>query len=353
MIDERAAGAHARAADGLWRGVPLAAQVVCEVHVGAFSPAGTFDGLAERLGELAAAGYTMVELMPVGAFPGTRNWGYDGVFPFAVQASYGGHEGLRRLCAAAHRVGLGITLDVVYNHPGPEGAVHEGFGPYLTDRYVTPWGNAVNVDGPGSDEVRRYFVANALWWFDAFHLDALRLDAVHGIVDPTARPLLMELTQATTARSEACGRRPLLAAESDLWQRSSTHGRSATMSQVREHGISVGVLSNTMWPRDWHDEVFRRDGVLHLIDGSVYSSEIAWTKPHPEAFRAAMAAVGATNPRTCVFVGDRPYDDVHSAQSLGMRAVLVPHSDVPPYPEVVPDAVISRLSELPSLIASW
>jgi putative hydrolase of the HAD superfamily len=182
----------------------------------------------------------------------------------------------------------------------------------------------------------------------------------------------------------------LLAAEEELWRLSRSSGRSATMSQLferagvavteafldsyvrawephtftdpdapdllgylRDRGIRIGVLSNTMWPRSWHDEVFRRDGVLDLIDGAVYSSEIDWTKPHPEAFRAAMAAVRVSDPGRCVFVGDRPYDDVHGAQALGMRAVLIPHSDVPSYPDAVPDAVIGRLGELRPLIESW
>jgi putative hydrolase of the HAD superfamily len=180
------------------------------------------------------------------------------------------------------------------------------------------------------------------------------------------------------------------AAERELWLAAERDSRSATMSQVFElagvtvteafldsyvrawephtftdpdvpellaylgaRDIRVGVLSNTLWPRSWHEGVFRRDGVLDLIDGAVYSSEIDWTKPHPEAFRAAMAAVGISDPAACVFVGDRPYDDVHGAQSLGMRAVLVPNSDVPPYPAAVPDAVIDRLGELRPLIESW
>jgi putative hydrolase of the HAD superfamily len=122
---------------------------------------------------------------------------------------------------------------------------------------------------------------------------------------------------------------------------------------LRARGIRVGVLSNTMWPRRWHDDVFRRDGVLDLIDGAVYTSEIDWTKPHPEAFRAAMTAVGASDPARCVFVGDRPFDDVHGAQQAGLRAVLVPNSDVPPYASAVPDAVIGRLAELPPLLTAW
>jgi len=128
---------------------------------------------------------------------------------------------------------------------------------------------------------------------------------------------------------------------------------TATLRALRDLGLKIGVLSNTLWPRDWHDDVFRRDGVFDLIDGAVYSSEIDWAKPHPEAFLAAMAAVGATDPSRCVFVGDRPWDDIHGAKSVGMRAVLVPHSQVPSFEETRPDAVIGGLSELPALIQSW
>jgi putative hydrolase of the HAD superfamily len=182
----------------------------------------------------------------------------------------------------------------------------------------------------------------------------------------------------------------LHAAEVELWRLSETEQRSATMNDLfglakftasgafiasylsawephtftdpdaaellgslRDRGIKIGVLSNTMWPRSWHEHVFRRDGVLNLIDGAVYSSEIAWTKPHAEAFSAAMAAVGVTDPGRCVFVGDRPYDDVHGAQRAGMRAVLVPNSAVPPFDSAVPDATISRLADLRPLIESW
>ena len=125
------------------------------------------------------------------------------------------------------------------------------------------------------------------------------------------------------------------------------------LRHLRERGVRVGVLSNTMWPRSWHEDVFRRDGVLDLIDGAVYTSEIDWTKPHPEAFRAAMDAVGVSDPARCVFVGDRPFDDVHGAQLAGMRAVLVPNSDVPSFADAVPDAVIRRLADLRPLVESW
>lgn len=128
---------------------------------------------------------------------------------------------------------------------------------------------------------------------------------------------------------------------------------AATLRALRAAGIKTGVLSNTLWPRDWHEDVFRRDGVLDLIDGAVYSSELDWAKPHPEAFLAAMEAVGATDPSRCVFVGDRPWDDIHGAKSVGMRAVLVPHSEVPAFAETEPDAIIAGLSELPALIESW
>ena len=181
-----------------------------------------------------------------------------------------------------------------------------------------------------------------------------------------------------------------LAAETELWELARTEHRSATiwavlaragiepspafvadylrawephtltdpdcatvLGRLRDHGTRIGVLSNTMWPRDWHEEVFRRDGVLELIDGAVYSSEIPWTKPHPEAFGAAMAALGVTDPAACVFVGDRPWDDIHGAKSLGMRAVLIPNSSVPSFESAIPDAVISRLADLPALVESW
>ena len=125
------------------------------------------------------------------------------------------------------------------------------------------------------------------------------------------------------------------------------------LRELRTRGIKIGVLSNTMWPRSAHESVFSRDGVLSLIDGAVYSSEIPWTKPHPEAFRAAMAAVGVSDPASCVFVGDRPFDDIYGAKSAGMRGVLIPHSEVPPHDGVVPDAVITRLTELPAHLDTW
>ncbi len=202
--------------DQTWFGLPLRDYVVYELHVGTFSKEGTFDGVLGHLAELKKLGITAIELMPVAQFPGSRNWGYDGVSPFAVQESYGGPAGLKRLVNAAHEQGLAVVLDVVYNHLGPEGNYLGEFAPYFTDRYRTPWGSALNFDGPHSDEVRRYFTENALYWQTEFHIDALRLDAVHAIRDFSAVPFLEEMTAACHNQAEALGRRFHLIAESDM-----------------------------------------------------------------------------------------------------------------------------------------
>ena len=199
-----------------WDAPDLRDLVVVEVHVGTASTDGTFDGLDGYVGHLASIGVNAVELMPVAEFPGERNWGYDGVFPYAVHHGYGGPDGLRRFALRCHERGVAVILDVVYNHLGPEGNVLREFGPYFTDRYRTPWGDAVNFDGAGSDEVRRFFGGNALMWFEEFGIDALRIDAIHGIVDTTARPFLMELNEAAAQLRERTGRRLLVIAESDL-----------------------------------------------------------------------------------------------------------------------------------------
>ncbi|HEY1785443.1 MAG TPA: malto-oligosyltrehalose trehalohydrolase [Pirellulales bacterium] len=181
--------------DAGWRGPALADYVVYELHVGTFSPSGTFAGVIDGLDELVELGMTAVELMPLAEFPGSRNWGYDGVYPFAVQSSYGGPRELKRLVDACHGRGLAVVLDVVYNHIGPEGNYLADFGRYFSHRHHTPWGPAINFEGAGSDEVRRYFVENALRWTGEFHFDALRLDAIHAIVDQSADPFLAELTR--------------------------------------------------------------------------------------------------------------------------------------------------------------
>jgi len=202
--------------DGGWRGLPLEDHVLYELHIGTFTDEGTFDAAIERLDRLKELGITAVELLPIGQFPGSRNWGYDGVYIGAAQHSYGGARGLKRFVDACHARGLALLLDVVYNHLGPEGNYLSEFGPYFTDRYKTPWGLALNFDGPQSDHVRWFFVHNALQWVDEFHIDGLRVDAVHAIVDRTAEPFLQDLTTAVRERASQLGRMMWTFAESNL-----------------------------------------------------------------------------------------------------------------------------------------
>ncbi len=202
--------------EGNWKGIPLQDMIMYEIHVGTFSPGGNFDVMVSRLDDLLDLGVNAIELMPVAQFPGERNWGYDGAYPFAVQNSYGGPDGLKRLVNVCHLKGIAVILDVVYNHLGPEGNYLRDFGPYFTDRYRTPWGQAMNFDGPHSNEVRTYFIENALSWFHNYHIDALRLDAIHGISDMSAKPFLQELAERVDALSAERERKLYLIAESDL-----------------------------------------------------------------------------------------------------------------------------------------
>lgn len=199
-----------------WNGLALDEYVIYELHAGTFTPAGTFAAAIEKLGYLRELGVTAVELMPVAAFPGDRNWGYDGVYAYAPHSAYGGAAGLKALVDACHRQGLAVIMDVVYNHLGPEGNYLSEFGPYFTNRYLTPWGDALNFDGAYSDGVRRYFIDNALHWLVEYHIDALRLDAVHGIFDFSARHVLQEMADKFHAAAISLGRRAHLIAESDL-----------------------------------------------------------------------------------------------------------------------------------------
>ena len=202
--------------DDHWCGLPLRDYVIYELHVGTFTPEGTFAAVIPYLDELKDLGITAVEIMPVAQFPGGRNWGYDGVYPYAVQSSYGGPDGLKGLVNACHQRGLAVILDVVYNHLGPEGNYLANYGPYFTQRYRTPWGPALNFDGPGSDEVRRFFIENALFWYSDFHFDALRLDALHAIVDQSPKPFVAELADTVHRAQERWNRKFFLMAESDL-----------------------------------------------------------------------------------------------------------------------------------------
>lgn len=200
--------------DGGWQGRRREELVIYELHVGTFSSPGTFEAVAAQLPRLSELGITAVELMPVAEFPGERNWGYDGVFPWAPHSGYGGPRGLRRLVDACHAHGLAVILDVVYNHVGPEGAVLERYAPYFSGRHRTPWGPGMNFDGAGSDEVRRFFVENAWHWISEYHVDGLRVDAVHAILDGSAVPFLEELVRTLGRRAESLDRPVHLIAES-------------------------------------------------------------------------------------------------------------------------------------------
>ena len=226
--------------DHRWSGVHLPASVIYELHVGTFSAAGTFDGVIEHLGHLIALGVDVIEVMPVAAFDGGRGWGYDGVAPYAVHEPYGGPEGLKRLVDAAHKRGMGVVLDVVYNHFGPTGNYLNRFGPYTTDRHQTPWGDAVNLDGPDSTPVRHFFLDNARHWLTRYHLDGLRLDAAHALIDESDRHFLAELKEETDARAAHVGRPLWLVAEYPT-----TQPIAVTAQEAGGHGLDA----------EWRDEV--------------------------------------------------------------------------------------------------
>ena len=227
--------------DAKWNAPALDSAIVYEMHVGTFTTAGTFDAALDRLGHLTDLGITHVELMPVIEFSGDRGWGYDGVDIFAPHHAYGGPEALKRLVDACHASGLAVMLDVVYNHFGPAGNYLPRFGPYLTHRYATPWGDAINFDERGSDEVRRLFCDNALMWLRDYHFDGLRIDAVHAIVDTSATHFLEQLASEVAALEQQLDRRLVLIAESDL--------NDPRLVRARELG---GYGLSAQWSDDFH-----------------------------------------------------------------------------------------------------
>ena len=229
--------------DAGWRGVPLAGAVIYELHVGTFTPEGTFDAAIAHLDYLCELGVDAIELMPVAAFPGRRGWGYDGISLWAVHEPYGGPDGLKRFAAACHARGVGVLLDVVYNHVGIGNRLAD-FGPYFTDAHVTPWGPAVNLDQPGSDDVRAFIVGNALMWLRDYHLDGLRLDAVHALADNRALHLLEELAIEVQALSARLGRELVLIAESDA-----NDPRLVTTREAGGYGLAA------QWSDDFHHAV--------------------------------------------------------------------------------------------------
>ncbi len=227
--------------DQEWSGLPLEEYIIYELHIGTFTKEGTFEAIIPQLDELKMLGITAVELMPVVQFPGDRNWGYDGVYPFAAQDSYGGPQGLRRLVNTCHQRGLAVILDVVYNHLGPEGNYLADFGPYFTERYQTPWGAALNLDGAHSDEVRRFFIEDAIYWLTEFHIDALRLDALHSILDISSYPFIEELAVRFHEQADKLKRRGYLIGES-----AANDARLITAPEQGGYGLDA------QWNDDFH-----------------------------------------------------------------------------------------------------
>ena len=229
--------------DTEWQGLDYGDYVVYELHLGTFTPAGTLDAAIEKLSYLKTLGITAIELMPVNAFPGKHNWGYDGVGLYAVQQSYGGPEALRRFVDAAHALGLAVVLDVVYNHLGNEGNYLRLFGPYFTDHHKTPWGEAINYDTKGSEHVRQFVIDNALYWIREYHLDGLRLDAVQTIKDDSPRHLLDELQQNVQTLAQELGRNVTVVAETD----------ENDPKYVRPFGSGFGLQG--FWSDDFHHAI--------------------------------------------------------------------------------------------------
>jgi maltooligosyltrehalose trehalohydrolase len=314
--------AHEWGDDG-YRAVPLRDAVLYELHIGTFTAGGTFASAVAELDDLVQLGVTTVEIMPVAQFPGSRNWGYDGVFPYAVQDTYGGPTGLQFFVEECHRRGLGVVLDVVYNHLGPEGNVLPAYGPYLTDRYRTPWGPAVNLDGPSSDPVRGYFVANAIGWLNDFHVDALRLDAVHELVDRSARPFLAELAGAVSQLSEHSGRPHWLIAES-----------ADNDPRVVTPGPAGGLGLDAQWNDDFHHAVHaaltgERDGYFGdfgrvddiaraMSQGFVYQGQFSGFR------RRRHGAPSTALPPERFVIFDQNHDQVGNRPDGARLASLVP-----------------------------
>lgn len=233
--------------DGGWQGNSLPKMIIYELHVGTFTPEGKFESVIDRLDDLVDLGVNTIEIMPIAQFPGERNWGYDGAYLYAAQNSYGGPAGFKKLVDACHKKGLSLILDVVYNHLGPEGNYLRDFGPYFTDKYKTPWGSAVDFEGFYRDGVRDFFVRNMLSWFENYHVDGLRLDAIHGIYDRSEKHILQELSEEALEFSAKRGRSFYLIAESDL--------NESKVIRIRELG---GYGIDAQWCDDFHH-------ILHVL----------------------------------------------------------------------------------------
>jgi maltooligosyltrehalose trehalohydrolase len=281
--------------DADWRGRSLHGTIVYELHIGTFTPGGTLDDAIGQLPRLVALGITTIELMPVNAFPGERNWGYDGVLPFAVQHSYGGPEALARFVDAAHGHGIAVILDVVDNHLGPEGNRLAEFGPYFTTDLRTPWGPALNVAGPGSDGVRRFFCEHAERWIVDFHLDGFRFDAVHAVIDPTANNFWEEICRTARAAARRARREIVLIAESS--DNDPRHVRPAERD---------GIGFDAVWCDDVHHNLrvaLTADRRGYYVDYDGTPAELADTIAHRWKFRGQYSAARGRR-------HGRPVDDV-------------------------------------------
>ncbi len=279
--------------DAAWQPLPLPQWVMYELHVGTFTAEGTFDAIIPRLPELRELGVNALELLPVAQFPGERNWGYDGVYPYAAQDSYGGVAGLKRLVDACHRAGLAVVMDVVYNHLGPEGNYLWGLGTYFTNQYRTPWGDAVNYDGPHSPGVREYVVGNARYWFETCHCDALRLDAVHAIYDFGARHIMTELAETAADCGQRQGRPFYLIAESDL-----------NDPRLIRPPAAGGYGLNAQWSDDFHH-------ALHTVltgEHHGYYEDFGALEQLAQAYRQPFVYAWDYSPHRQRFHGDDPGD---------------------------------------------
>ena len=321
-----------------WSGRDARGAVHYEVHVGTFTPRGTLEGIDDhQLSDLAARGIEMIELMPLAAFPGTRGWGYDGVALYSVHDAYGGPAALQRFVDRAHRHGLAVCLDVVYNHLGPDGNYLAQFGPYFTDAHETPWGWAVNLDQADAEGMRRFIIDNALRWFSDFHVDALRLDAVHALVDDSPRHILAELADETAALSSRLTRPLSLTAESDLndvrmvtptsaggfgmtaqWADDVHHALHAYLTGER-HGYYVDFGSVEALDKVYRD-VFLHDGGFSTFRGT------DWGRPVPHDVDRRRFVVFASNHDQVGnrAIGDRPASRLSpGGQAASLALVLL------------------------------
>ncbi len=259
--------------DEKWKNIGLKDYIFYELHVGTFTDEGTFAALEEKLDYLIDLGVTSIEIMPVAQFSGERNWGYDGVFPFSVQSSYGGAKGLQHLVNTCHNKGLAVVLDVVYNHIGPEGNHFENFGHYFTGKYHTPWGNAINFDDAWCDHVRNYFIENTLMWFRDFHIDGLRMDAVHAIKDFSALHILQEIKLHVDELIQKTGRNHYLIAELDL-------NDTRYINPINKGGFGL----DTQWIDEFHHALRVSSGQPQTGYYSDFEGVVSLAKSYEDAY---------------------------------------------------------------------